>query len=37
VGGEWLFASTNIDVAFFTPYDKGWAEQRFLSGREPAG
>jgi hypothetical protein len=37
VGDEWLFAATVIDVAFYTPYDKGWAEQRFLRGREPAG
>ena len=31
----WLIASTAIDVAFFTPFDVGWAEQRFLTGREP--
>lgn len=31
----WLIASTTIDVAFFTPYDRGWIDQRFLSGREP--
>lgn len=31
----WLIASTVIDVAFFTPYDVGWADQRFLPGREP--
>lgn len=34
-GGVWLFAETTIDVAFFTPYDEGWAKQRFLPGREP--
>ncbi len=31
----WLIARTGIDVAFFTPFDQGWADQRFLSGREP--
>ena len=35
VDGRWLIAATVIDVAFFAPYDKGWAEQRFLTGREP--
>jgi hypothetical protein len=25
----WLIAETVIDVAFFTPYERGWAEQRF--------
>ena len=35
VGDTWLVAETHIDIAFFTPYDKGWAEQRFLPGREP--
>lgn len=35
VGGEWLISSMIIDVAFFTPYDKGWASQQFLPGREP--
>jgi hypothetical protein len=31
----WLISGTNIDVAFFTSFDKGWAEQRFLPGRAP--
>lgn len=31
----WLIARTGIDVAFFSPFDRGWAEQRFLPGREP--
>ncbi|MDH3678358.1 MAG: nuclear transport factor 2 family protein [Acidimicrobiia bacterium] len=31
----WLIASTTIDVAFFTPFDRGWVDQRFLPGREP--
>ncbi|MEM7092025.1 MAG: nuclear transport factor 2 family protein [Actinomycetota bacterium] len=35
VAGRWLIARTEIDVAFFTPFDQGWAEQRFLPGREP--
>lgn len=34
-GAEWLIASTMIDVAFFTPFDVGWLDQRFLPGREP--
>jgi len=25
----------SIDVAFFSPYEKGWAEQQFMDGREP--
>ena len=28
-------AGTDIDVAFFTAFDQGWAEQRFLPGRQP--
>jgi ketosteroid isomerase-like protein len=35
VDGGWLIARTLIDVAFFTAYDPGWVEQRFLPGREP--
>lgn len=35
--GRWLISGTTIDVAFFTPFDVGWADQRFLPGREPAG
>ncbi len=35
VGDQWLIASSTIDVAFFTPYEKGWERQRFLTGREP--
>ncbi len=34
-GASWLISGTTIDVAFFSAYDKGWVEQRFLSGREP--
>jgi len=33
--GVWLIDRLTIDVAFFSPYDKGWAEQQFLSGRAP--
>lgn len=36
VDGAWLFAETVIDIAFFSEFDKGWARQRFLPGREPA-
>jgi uncharacterized protein (TIGR02246 family) len=32
-GGRWLIASTTIEVAFFTPFDQGWAQQRFPPGR----
>ena len=35
VDGEWLISGTHIDVAFFTAYDQGWVDQRFLPGREP--
>ena len=35
VDGTWLIAATTIDVAFFTPFDVGWLDQRFLPGREP--
>ena len=35
VDGTWLIATTTIDVAFFTPFDAGWTEQRFLPGRAP--
>lgn len=37
VDGRWLISATVIDVAFFTPYDRGWVEQQFLPGREPSG
>lgn len=36
-GDQWLFSESVIDVAFFTPFDKGWAIEQFLPGREPAG
>ncbi len=36
VDGRWLIEHTGIDVAFFTEFDKGWAAQRFLPGREPS-
>jgi uncharacterized protein (TIGR02246 family) len=35
VDGRWLIASTSIDVAFFSPHDRGWVDQRFLPGRAP--
>lgn len=31
----WLISRTEIEVAFFTPFDAGWVHQRFLTGREP--
>ncbi len=34
-GDSWLISSTEIDVAFFSPFDTGWLDQRFLPGREP--
>ena len=33
VDGQWLISHTGIDVAFFTPYEEGWANQQFLPGR----
>ena len=35
IEGEWLISATVIEVAFFTPFDRGWVDQRFLPGREP--
>jgi ketosteroid isomerase-like protein len=35
VDGRWLISHTGIDIAFFSQFEKGWAEQRFLPGREP--
>jgi ketosteroid isomerase-like protein len=34
-GAEWKIHHLSIDVAFFSPFDKGWAQQQFLDGREP--
>lgn len=34
-GDGWLISGTAIDVAFFTSFDRGWVDQRFLPGREP--
>ena len=31
----WMISRLSIEVAFFSPYEKGWAEQQFLDGREP--
>jgi len=30
VDGEWKFRRMTIDPSFYTPYDQGWARQRFL-------
>lgn len=35
VAGEWLISAMEIDVAFFTSYEQGWAKQQYLPGREP--
>ena len=35
IGPEWMISGTVIDVAFFTPFDPGWVDQRFLPGSEP--
>ena len=35
VDDRWLIASTTIEVAFFSPFDAGWVDQRYLPGREP--
>jgi ketosteroid isomerase-like protein len=32
----WLISGTTIDVAFFTRFDQGWVDQRFLPGRQPS-
>lgn len=29
VDGEWFFATMELETAFLTPYDQGWAKQRF--------
>ena len=31
VDDEWLVAEMVVEPAFYTPYDQGWARQRFLS------
>lgn len=33
--GGWLISGTNIDVAFFSHFERGWVEERFLPGRQP--
>ncbi len=35
VYGRWFIDHLSIEVAFFSPYETGWAEQQFLDGREP--
>ena len=35
VDGNWLISHTMIDVKFFSRFDKGWAVEQFLPGREP--
>jgi len=35
VDGCWLISHLSIEVAFFSSYEKGWAEQQFLDGRQP--
>lgn len=32
VDGRWLIAHLHIDIAFFSPYEQGWARQRFVGG-----
>jgi hypothetical protein len=29
-GGQWLFKSVRLDVAFLVPYDRGWADHRIM-------
>lgn len=29
VDGEWFFSAMELETAFLTPYDTGWAKQRF--------
>ena len=33
VDGDWMIAAMVIDLAFFTPFEVGWAKQPFLSRR----
>jgi hypothetical protein len=30
VRGKWMYKSLNANILFFSPYEKGWATQRFL-------
>jgi hypothetical protein len=30
VDGEWYFSAMQLETAFLTPYDTGWAKQRFV-------
>jgi ketosteroid isomerase-like protein len=30
IDGDWFFARMELETAFLTPYDEGWAKQRFL-------
>ena len=35
VADQWLVSQMVIDVAFFTSYEQGWANEQYLPGREP--
>lgn len=30
VNGKWLFATTKLNIAFMTPYEKGWVKERMM-------
>jgi SnoaL-like domain len=30
IEGEWFFSHMHLETAFLTPYEEGWARQRFL-------
>jgi hypothetical protein len=31
VGGQWLFSQMQVNVAFVTPYETGWVQERVVS------
>jgi hypothetical protein len=31
VGGQWLFSQVKVNVAFMTPYETGWVQERVVS------
>ena len=31
VGGQWLFSQVKVTVAFMTPYETGWVQERVVS------
>jgi SnoaL-like domain len=31
VGGQWLFSQVQVNMAFITPYEAGWVQERVVS------